>query len=112
MLFSNVKLKQLAPLKSCLDISVVPAHPEQARDGLRWVGKGKEECSLARRHAAKPSHPGTRVRKEDRHLHISVLYLRLQELKPGAGDAQQSEVGMRGLPGQPGTGSKPLYLHA
>lgn len=24
MLFSNVKLKPLAPLKSCLDISVVP----------------------------------------------------------------------------------------
>ena len=45
-------------------------------------------------------------------MYHSVCYLRLEGLKPGAGDAQQSEMGIRGLPGQPGTGTKPSYLPA
>lgn len=55
-----------------------------------WERDRRNAQRAARRLAAKPSHPGTRVRKGDRHLHLSVCYLRLEELKPGAGtrDAQ------------------------
>lgn len=57
MLFSNVKLKQLAPLKSRLDISVVPAHLElvtnEGRPSVGGKGKGgmlpgKETCCKAK----------------------------------------------------------------
>ena len=41
MLFSNVKLKQVAPLKSGPDISVVPVHPELVINQGRPLAGGK-----------------------------------------------------------------------
>lgn len=75
-----------------------------------WERERRNVRRAARRQAAKPNHPGTRAGEGDRRLHLSVCYLGLEELKPG--DAQQSEMGIRGLPGEPGTGAKPSYLPA